>query len=324
MQKKMLLALTLAWPLAALPDGRFTFNPGTDKVEVRLDGKAMATFYYGREWPKPFLHGLRAPSGTVVTRGFPIEKIPGETSDHAWQRGLWFTHGDIAGVDYWRELGGDNTGVSKFPLPLGLLVVKGAPRLRTGRNGAVLTAEMELVPVKEKKPTGTMTQSFAFSRGGNANIIDVHVTVAADRGIALKFGDTEEGCLGFRFREEFRQDRGATLMNSDGLVTTEKIWGKRAQWVDYSTAIGAEKVGVTIMDHPKNPRHPTFWHARGYGMCAANPFGEHDFFDDRTRDGSVTVPKGGRIDFRYRVVIHGGDARDAGVKQLGAAYAAGK
>jgi hypothetical protein len=130
--------------------------------------------------------------------------------------------------------------------------------------------------------------------------------------------------MGFRFRDEFMQDRGATLMNADGLVTTEKIWGKRARWVDYSTTIGGEKVGVTIMDHPRNPKYPTYWHARGYGLCAANPFGERDFSNDKNRDGSLTVPAGGRIEFRYRIVIHPGDAQSAGAEQLSSAYAGEK
>jgi Methane oxygenase PmoA len=115
-------------------------------------------------------------------------------------------------------------------------------------------------------------------------------------------------------------ERGATLSNSDGLVTTEKIWGKRAKWVDYSTTLKGQKAGVAILDHVKNPKHPTYWHARGYGLCAANPFGEHDFHNDKSRDGSVTIPKDGKLEFRYRVVIHPGDAKDAKVEELSAAF----
>jgi hypothetical protein len=183
---------------------------------------------------------------------------------------------------------------------------------------------MDLVTEKDRKVIATMTQEFEFHRGPAGNIIDVRLVLRADKGTELKLGDTEEGTLGFRFRDEFRQDRGATLMNSEGLVTTEKIWGRRAGWVDYSTTVAGETVGVAIMDHTRNPKHPTYWHARGYGLCAANPFGERDFHRDKTRDGSLTVPKGGKIEFRYRVVIHPGDSKSAGVEQLGAEYAGEK
>lgn len=133
-------------------------------------------------------------------------------------------------------------------------------------------------------------------------------------------GDTEEGALGFRFADEFREDRGATLMNSEGLAGAKNIWGKRASWVDYSTTLKGQQAGVAIFDHPKNPKHPTYWHARGYGLNSANPFGEHDFLKDKTRNGSVAIPDGGKLEFRYRVLIHPGDVKTAEVERLYAEY----
>jgi hypothetical protein len=302
----------------------FSFRQGRDATVILLDSKPFATFYYSKEWAKPFLHGLRAPSGTVVTRAFPVEKVPGENTEHPWQRGLWFAHGDIAGVDFWRERGWNLTQVQSYPLPLGITLVKGLPRTRAAGTIATLTADIDLVTAGDNKPIGGMLQEFTMQAEAAANIVDARVVVSADRGMPLKFGDTEEGWLGFRFRDEFMQARGATLTNSDGLVTTERIWGKRARWVDYSTTIGDEKLGVAIMDHPRNPKYPSYWHARGYGLCAANPFGESDFLKDKSRDGSLTVPAGSKVEFRYRIVIHEGDLKSARIEQLGAAYAAAK
>ena len=68
--------------------------------------------------------------------------------------------------------------------------------------------------------------------------------------------------------------------------------------------VDGEKLGIAILDHPANPKHPTFWHARDYGLFAANIFGEHDFFDDKSRNGSVTIEPGKDLRFRYRVIIH--------------------
>jgi hypothetical protein len=110
-------------------------------------------------------------------------------------------------------------------------------------------------------------------------------------------------------------------LNSDGLKGTKYIWGKRARWVDISTMINNQAVGVAIFDHPSNPKHPTFWHARGYGLNAANPFGEHDFYNDKARDGSITIPANGKLTFRYRIVIHNGAAATSNVEQLYAMFA---
>jgi methane monooxygenase PmoA-like len=295
-----------------------TFKERANKIDIEIGGKAFSTFHYGKDWDKPFLHPLRASSGTIVTRGFPLEKIEGESNDHFWQRGLWFAHGDINGIDFWREASSDKIKDAKLPLPVGLIAIKSAPKFKSESVDGRISADFNLVAPGDKI-LGTLSQQYIIRSLDKNIIIDVKAAVLADRGISLKMGDTEEGLLGFRFADEFKEDRGAILTNSDGLKGTDKIWGKRARWVDYSTSIKGEKLGVAIFDHPQNPKHPTYWHARGYGLNAANPFGEHDFRNDKSLDGSVTIPAGGNLNFHYRVVIHPGDAQ--GIEQLYTAFA---
>jgi hypothetical protein len=91
--------------------------------------------------------------------------------------------------------------------------------------------------------------------------------------------------------------------------------------VDYAGTIEGEKLGIAIFDHLSNPKHPTYWHSRSYGLFAANIFGEHDFHADKSRDGSVTVEPGKSLRFRYRVVVHPGDTREAGIAELYRQYA---
>ncbi|HEX4948858.1 MAG TPA: PmoA family protein [Blastocatellia bacterium] len=290
-----------------------------NKITVEIDGTPFTTFHYGNDWPKPFLHPLRTASGVIVTRGFPLETSAGESNDHHWHRGLWFAHGDINGIDFWRETSGNEAQDKKLPLPVGRIVSKGTPKITNGKKQGTIVAEFAFV-TPDNKTLGTLREQFTFQRLGTNNIIDVQATIFADRGVPLKMGDTEEGLLGFRFADAFKEDRGATLLNSDGLKGTKNIWGKRARWVDYSTLINYQAVGVAILDHPSNPKHPTFWHARGYGLNAANPFGEHDFYNDKSRDGSVTIPANGKLTFRYRVVIHPGNLESINVEQLYAAF----
>ncbi|MGH9720603.1 MAG: DUF6807 family protein, partial [Bryobacteraceae bacterium] len=211
------LAAAVAW------SADITFRQETGRVEIRIGAQPFSNFYYGPDRMKPFLHPLRSVSGAVVTRSFPVEKIAGESIDHVWHHGLWYAHGDINGVDFWRDLGMDKTG---------RIVVQGQPAI----SRDTLTAECAL-QTPTKQILGTMRQRFRFARDGQTNIVDAEVTIRADRGAALKLGDTEEGALGFRFADEFKEDRGAVLTNSDGLIGTKNIWGKRAKWVDYSTTL---------------------------------------------------------------------------------------
>lgn len=279
---------------AALSAGPAAFEKRDGSIAVKLDGKEFTTFHFEEKWDKPFLHPVVSASGQVVTRGWPVEPLPGDSEDHVWHRGLWYAHGDVNGVDFWREKGRDKTG---------RMIPKADPQVQGDR----LIVDLDLV-APDGKRHGTIRQQFRFHSQGTSRFIDIEATLIADAGMPMKFGDTEEGTLGFRFSEDFREDRGAEMRNSEG-ISGKPIWGKRARWTDYRVQRNGKPLGVTLMDHPRNPRHPTYWHARHYGLNSANPFGVRDFTGDKSQDGSLTVPAGGQVVFRYRIAVHeGGDS----------------
>ena len=136
-------------------------------------------------------------------------------------------------------------------------------------------------------------------------------------GIAkARFGDTKEGTFAIRVTDSLNEEHTGKLVNAEGLTGEKATWGKRSSWMDYSGQVEGEKLGIAILDHPGNPKHPTYWHDRAYGLFAANIFGEHDFYNDKARDGSMTLEPGKVWRFRYRVVIHPGDAASAGMAAL--------
>ncbi len=289
------------------------FKESEAKIDVLAGGQLITTFHFDSQWAKPFLHPLRTPSGVVVSRGFPLEKVDGESNDHPWHRGILYGHGDINGADFWRE---------RSPETAGRLTPKTRPRTSRREGAGVLEVQLDML-TPGGTPLGTILQGCRFAHAAGHYLIDIRLAIAADRGVALKMGDTSDGGLGVRLADEFRQDRGATLRNAEGLTGTENIWGKRSPWVDYSSLVKGRKAGVCVFDHPANPRHPTYWHARGYGLFAANPFGERDYLRDKTKDGSMTIAANERAEFRYRVVIHDGDAADAEVEKLYGQYSSG-
>jgi len=104
-------------------------------------------------------------------------------------------------------------------------------------------------------------------------------------------------------------------MNSQG-VRGADIWGKAARWVDYWGPLGGRTMGIAILDHPASFRHPTHWHARDYGLVAANPFGLHDFTGAPQGSGDHTIPAGGSLALRSLFVFHEGDAESAGIEAV--------
>ena len=116
-------------------------------------------------------------------------------------------------------------------------------------------------------------------------------------------------------QEEFGTERVLALLDRGGKLEAE-CWGKRSEWMDYPGTVEGQNVGIAIFDTPGNPRYPTYWHARGYGLFANNIFGVNQFTKGAQPDGSMTLKPGEKLHFAYRVVIHPGNADDAKIAHL--------
>ncbi|HYP09831.1 MAG TPA: PmoA family protein [Bryobacteraceae bacterium] len=297
------IAVVAALPVFAAVE----VKQGTDKVEVTIDGLPFTTLHYGESTKKPFLAPLRAPSGVVVTRRWPMEDVAGETRDHPHHQGLWFNHGDVNGVNFWEHAGRN--------APFGSIVTDKITTAKGGGKSGEIAFEARWVN-HEGKALLRENRRMTFSGDANSRIIDVDITLTALEQ-PVKFGDTKEGSFGIRISDQLKEARGTgTMTNAAGGRKMKEVWGKPSPWVDYSGTIDGQPVGIAIFDHSKNPKHPTTWHSRDYGLFAANPFGDRDFYNDKTKDGSVTIDAGKSLRFRYRVVIHPGDADSAKVADL--------
>jgi hypothetical protein len=182
------------------------------------------------------------------------------------------------------------------------------------------------------KADGTVvcTDATRLVFGGDATtrMIECTVTIHADHG-PLVFGDTKEGTMGIRVPtplqlKDLNGSKGAAghCTNSEG-QRDDDVWGKAARWVGYWGPIGGKTVGIAVLDHPDNLRHPTHWHARDYGLVAANPFGLHDFTGAAKGTGDHTIPAGGSLTLRYLFVFHEGDSAAAGIEDRWQRWAKG-
>ena len=297
-----------------------SFEKADGRIDVSIDGKPFTTLYFGPETPKPYLHPLRAADGTIVTRLYPMEEVEGEPHDHPHHRGLWFTHGDVNGLDFWA-----NEAQSQGPTKKGKVVLRKVEQVEdsSGKIRAVFEWQSP-----DGKVLLTEDRTMVFGGDANRRVIDFDVAFQAGSE-AVKFGDTKEGAFAIRLaaplEEPHRRAKGpertGKIVNAEGKSGETDTWGKRSPWVDYSGKLDGKPLGVAIFDHPSNPKHPTYWHVRSYGLFAANIFGERDFYDDKAKDGSVTVDPGKSLRFRYRVVIHPGDTQAAGIAELSKEYA---
>lgn len=318
--------LMAALPLAALllAAGCATHRPagGSQRVHVfetnnvirvEFDGQ-LFTQYHFRDVSRPFLYPLLGPGGEHFTRRWPQEDVPGEEHDHPHHHALWFAHGDVNGVDLWSEVDKAGRTVHQYFL-----------EQRSGDDRGSISTRNEW-RAKDGKLLGHDERTFVFHRpNGPERVVDCTFTVFASQG-EMTLGDTKEGTFAIRVAESMRvvQPKGQPAGRGHLVSSTgEKdgaVWGKRAEWVDYSGPVGDKTLGIAIFDHPANPRHPTWWHARDYGLFAANPFGLHDFEKREKGAGDMKVPAGGSVTFRYRVILHPGDDRQAGIARRYSEY----
>jgi Methane oxygenase PmoA len=336
---KPVFALLFAAAMWALPaSAQVKIAPGGQKLSVEIDGKPFTDFYvagtaFGAEVTKPYLWPLRAPSGTYVTRMWPMENVAEEQKtlkDHQHQRGLWFAHDTVNKLDFW-----NNEASYKTP-NRGRITLKKMAEVKSGKDRGSIAATFDWTNMEGSTSVLTERRVMTFYAGQPNRVFDIEITLTANQ--AVTFGDGKDGVLGIRMRpvlQEIAQKiRGGGveegvpgtghITNADGLAGEKEVWGKPSKWCDYSGDVNGEKVGIAILDHPDNPRHPVRWHVRGYGLFAANPWGLAVFTNDKSQDGSMTVEPGKSLRYRYRVIIHPGDATSADLAAQWSKFAAGK
>jgi hypothetical protein len=294
-----------------------------NRIDVSIGGKPFTTYYFDAKVAKPYLMPLRSAQGAIVTRGYPVgnEVPPGSQHDPGFephQRPLYFAHGNIDGLDFWGEQAFDRFFHDHGKQDYGHMEMEKIDDVRGGDAG-VIRAEFALED-PNGRVIGEETQAFVIRGDDLTRIIDCEFTVHATHG-PLTFGDSKEGTFGIRVTKQLNSPP-AHMVNSLGAEGEKAIWGKRADWVNYDSKVDGEDLGIAILDHPKSFRHPTTWHARGYGLFAANPFGLRDFTRDPNQDGSWTIPERKWLTFRYCVIIHHGDYRQADIAAAYAKYAA--
>ena len=294
-----------------------------DRVRVEIDGKLFTEFIHAGAshvyyWP------LIGPGGVKMTRSWPMADLPEEDHDHPHHRSLWYAHGLVNGVDFWSEAA--SHGTKPPPLPLGRIEHDKILEAKGGAASGVVRSSQKWIAPDGSVPVTSVQTLRVFAGPESERVFDFEIALTAGAKDAV-FGDTKEGTAAIRIAESMRlkQPKNAPgaghIINSEG-DTEEKVCGRRAKWVDMSGPIDGKVFGIAFMDHPSNPRHPTRWHARDYGLFAANPFCEAEMEKGQPKGaGDFTLKAGETVAFRYRVFIHEGNAGAAKVAERYAGFA---
>lgn len=289
-----------------------------DRLRIEIDGQLFTEYCFNDGAARPYFYPVLGPDQLPMTRNWPMKSPPHETHDHKHHRSLWYGHILVNGQDFWDE---EKT--------FGKIVHDGFDKIESGpESGFIKSRDKWVAPNGDIVCTDERTFRVYDTHSNKERLFDFDITLHASHG-DLTFGDNKDGSMAIRVAESMRLDGKSSedksnhghIVLSTG-VRDNDTWGKRADWCDYYGPVEGKIVGIAIFDHPQNPRHPTWWHVRDYGLFAANPFGKHDFekLADKSA-GNLTVPAGQSITFRYRFYMHEGNEKDAGVAEKYAHYA---
>ena len=308
------------------------------RVDVTYNGAPVTSYLWPASLDKPVLYPLTAPDGTVLSRGFPLQPRPGERVDHPHHAGMWFNYGKVNGFDFWNN----STAIKpEDRVKMGTIRQERIVSSHSGAQTGDLTVEAAWITGRGQELLKEQTH-LVFTHRADANIIDRTTTLTAlDRTV---FGDDKEGMLGLRVAHflESANEKGGVFTDASGRATKvddadtkgatgvyltsegkqgEAAWGTRGRWCLLRGETGGKSYTIAIFDHPGNPGYPTYWHARGYGLFAANPLGD-SIFDPKATPHNFTLDKGEKATFQYRVVLADGSMTAANANREADAYAA--
>ena len=318
-----------------------TVNEQQHRVDISVDGQPFTSYIWPSKLAKPVLYPLRTAKGTIVTRGFPLEQRPGERVDHPHHAGLWLNYESVNGIDFWNN----SEAIKPQDAPkMGTIQQRSIVSVKGGSDHGELEIEADWLTYDKKVLLKERTR-FVFRGGPNFRSVD-RITTLQAQGEKVVFADAKDGMLGLRVVRalEAPSDKAEVFTDASGRATTvakldntgvngvyltsegkkgDAAWGTRGRWCNLSGKTGDEPVTVSILDHPSNPGFPTYWHARGYGLFAANPLGQKVFSNGK-EELNLTLEPNQSVTFRYGILIFSEiatpESTEAGYKAFVAAY----
>ena len=298
-------------------------EPVSQRAVVSVDGAAFTSYTWLQSLKKPVLWPVIAPGGQTITRAYPLAIKPGERADHPHHVGIWLNFGDVNGLDFWNNSEAIPPGKA---MNYGTIVHQSVDEILNLADHASLSVSA----LWNDYHGNTLLQErtvFEFRATPDMRVIDRITTLTAVRE-DVKFTDNKEGMFAIRVTTglELPSPGAMEMTDAHGQVTrVEKpdlsrvtgdytssegisgsaVWGTRGKWMRLYGTIDSKEVSVIILDHPLNPGYPTYWHARGYGLFAANPLGQKPLSGGRD-ELNLLLKKNESVTVRYRLIVSSG------------------
>jgi len=307
-------------------NSNYTFVHDTvqKKIFIYCQKKLFSSFWYSDTLEKPFLYPVFDASEQRITRGFPVERVAGERTDHPHHVGIWFNYGDVNGFDFWNN----SYAIPHNEKPkYGRIIIQEKPIASSDTEKSSFLAYTAIWRTETGKDLLHESTRYLFDANDSVRIIKRNTRLRALNETVV-FTDNKEGMLAIRVARflEMPSVEPVVLTDSHGKSTSvpvtdnsgvtgnyisssgkegDAVWGTRNNWVTLCGENRGIKVSVALFDHPSNPGYPAHFHARGYGLFAVNNIGQQVFNSEEEKQ-VITLNQGEELVFNHMIVICSG------------------
>ena len=258
-------------------------------IEIKVDGKLFTRYKFDASQKYPYFWPVCGPASN--------KSVTTETSEpYPHHHSLFFGCDRVNGGNYWQDTN-----------ERGQIISQGPKLIKASGNRVVFT-DVCLWRQPGQEPVIRDMRRITISAPGKGHrYIDFKISLKALTDIRIL--KTNHSLFSARVVPELSVRSGGTIINAEGNTTEKGTWGIASPWCDYWGTRGGLTEGIAILQNPDNRWYPSKWFTRDYGFFSPTPMYwlEDDYFD---------LAKEHILTLRYRVVVHTGDEKTAGIKEI--------
>jgi hypothetical protein len=268
-----------------------------DQAAFRHADRELTCYHFAPALRRPFWYPIAAPEGYPAGRSLSRMGHPRDPYTHSHHNSVWISHANVGGVDFWSDHGQN----------LGRIVHRWVKQYEDGDRSAWMLSLNAWEDGQGKVLLNEWRRCEVQPLDGDDWLMLIDLQLEAPPGGPVTLGQTPFGLIGVRMAKTIGvNDGGGRILNSQGQVNEEQAFRKPARWVDYSGPVTNQlRGGITLMDHPQNPGHPTAFHVRNDGWMGASI----------TLNGPLSILPDKPLRLRYGLWIHAGVPKPEGIEE---------
>ena len=261
-----------------------------DRIDVVIGGQFFTSYYFLQNEKYPFFFPVNGPVSGATTTMMRNGMYPHHSS-------LFFGCDMVNGGNYWQE-----------GLERGRIVSVGA-RI-TEAKGERVVIEDECIWKRPDAGAPIIDRRKITISSPSRELYQIDFDIEMEMLMDVTILKTNHSLFSARIDPDLTVTQGGVMVNAEGKSGEKETFGTRSPWMDCNGKRKTGTEGIAIMQHPSNRWYPSPWFTRDYGFMSPTPM----FWPENGEKTELT--KGEKINLRYRVLVHAGNAEEAGIARL--------